>query len=481
MNKKRFPVFLAFIGLFAGIAFAEVTLPKILTSNMVLQRDSPVPVWGHAAVGEKVKVSFAGQTRYATADTSGHWSVTLAPLTLNAKPAEMEISGSNTIVLSNILVGDVWLCSGQSNMEYPLDRNLKKYTAPGKGQDIAQEELSKPKSNQIRYIYAEKQREKGDIKSVGWITSVNDSVLRNISATGYFFGKEIYENTRVPIGIISTSWGGTRIEEWTPAWAYEKSPVFQSLTREKDFKIDNMSPGLKFESMLQPIIPFAIKGMIWYQGESNCIIEDQKTYTDKLKLMLETYRTLFNNPAMPFYYVQIAPYNYSKRTKDKLQHSPELLPGFWETQTNCLSLPYTGMAVTTDLVDNLSNIHPSYKWMVGHRLALWALAKNYDRKVCYSGPKYKSVSVKGRKIEISFEYADRGLVSKDGQPLSWFTIAGSDGNFIPAKAEIKGKKVIVWADEIKKPVSVRFAWNEAAMPNLFNKEGLPAIPFRTNK
>jgi Domain of unknown function (DUF303). len=461
---------------------AEVTLPKIFSSNMVLQRNSPVSVWGHAVTGEQIMVSFAGQVKNTNADNNGNWFVTLAPLTVNSKPAEMIITGTNTIKLDNILVGDVWLCSGQSNMEYPLDRSLKKYSAPEKGADLAIEELSKLKSDQIRYIYAEKQRTKGDLKSVGWVTQSNDSVLRKVSAVGYFFAKDINSELNVPVGIISTSWGGTRIEEWTPPVAYYNSAVFKdSIFKNKNFQIDGIVPGQKFESMLKPLIPFAIKGMLWYQGESNCIIEDQQTYPEKVRLMVETYRSLFKNVTMPFYYVQIAPYLYSHRKKDKKKHIPEQLAAFREAQVQCLSIPYSGMVVTTDLVDNASNIHPPYKWDVGHRLALLALNKTYGRKVVYSGPIYKSYKVKRNNVILSFTNIAGGLVSRDGLPLNWFSIAGVDGKFVSAHAEIKGNEVVVWSEEINNPVAIRFAWNESAIPNFCNKEGLPAVPFRTDK
>ncbi len=479
MKTKQFLLVL-FTFSFIIYANADVTLPKVISSNMVLQRNAKVPIWGKADVGEKVTVSFAGQTVSTIADAEGKWSITLKSLKLNAMPSDMIISGDNKITLSNILVGDVWLCSGQSNMEYPLDYRLKKYTAPAKGTNVALEELSKPKSDKIRYILAEKSKETNDILSVGWINS-NDTLLRYISAVGYFFGKNIYEQTNVPIGIISSSWGGTQIEEWTPPSVYEKSPIFKSQTTEKNFKIDGMTPGLKFASMIQPIVPFALKGMLWYQGETNYMKEDQATYPEKMKLMLETYRLLFKNPKMPFYYVQIAPYLYSKREKDKKQHTPEGLPEFWEAQTSFLSTPNTGMIVTTDLVDKLSDIHPSYKWEAARRLSLWALAKDYNKKIVYQSPSYKSMKIKDGKIILSFTNIGSGLISKDGEALSWFTIAGVDGNFVPAKAEIKGKTVVVWTDEVKQPVMLRFAWNERAMPNLCNKEGLPVIPFRTNE
>lgn len=479
--NKRILFLLSFVVAF-GIEHsqANVSLPKALSSNMILQRNAKVPIWGYADAGEKITVSFAGQTLSTKANSEGKWDVLLKPLKLNNKPSEMTISGNNTITLTNVLVGDVWLCSGQSNMEYPLDYRLKKYAAAANGTDVALEELSKPKSDQIRYLYVEKQLDPKEIKSDGWITAKNDVVLANVSAAGYFFAKEIYEKTKVPIGIISSSWGGTRIEEWTPGWAYEKSDVFKHLTKEKDFKINDMKPGRKFEGMLSPIIPYAIKGMLWYQGESNCTIEDQQTYSDKFELLVATYRSLFKNPKMPVYYVQIAPHLYSKRTKDKMPHSADLLPQFWEAQKKGLSIPNTAMVVTTDLVDKLSDIHPSYKWVVGHRLALCALTEDYGEKVIASGPVYKSMKTLGNKIILSFDNKDGGLVAKDGLPLSWFTIAPADGKYVEAKAEIQNDKVVVWSDEVQNPQSVRFAWNERAMPNLFNKEGLPAVPFSTN-
>lgn len=209
--------------------------------------------------------------------------------------------------------------------------------------------------------------------------------------------------------------------------------------------------------------------------------EDQAVYPEKVRMMVDLYRSLFRNPVMPFYFVQISPYLYTKRTGDPKKHTEDLLPEFWEAQEKCLSIPHTGMVVTTDLVDKLTDIHPTYKWEVGRRLALIALAKDYREKVVYEGPKYKSMKIKGNKVELSFINKGGALKSIDGQPLTWFTVAVADGKFVPAQAEIKGKKVIVWSDEVQNPKEVRFAWNERAMPNLFNAAGLPAVPFRTGK
>lgn len=457
---------------------AQVLLPKVITNNMVLQRGKPVAIWGTASPNEKITVEFAKQTKTAVTDSAGNWQVKLAPMKASAEPRKMIITGSNTIELENILVGEVWLCSGQSNMEYPLDRRLKKYAASKRGEDLAEKELKGAKNPLIRYLYVERKLIP-TLPTDGW-KDTNDTTLRYVSAAGYFFAKELADKLKVPVGIISTSWGGTRVEQWTPPTSYQNSPLFKdSIVGKTNFKIDGMIQGKQFESMVRPIIPYSIKGFLWYQGESNLMIHDTATFVAKTKLMLDTWKGLWKDESLRFYYTQIAPYNYSKR-KDRLAHGADLLPYYWEAQTKCLEFPNSGMAVTTDLVDNLGDIHPGYKWEVGRRLSLWALAKDYGKKVVYSGPLYKNMKVKKNTIELEFTQTGSGLISADGQSLSWFTIAGSDRKFVPASAVIKGKKVIVSSEAVASPVAVRFAWNETAKPNFCNNEKLPAAPFRTD-
>jgi sialate O-acetylesterase len=234
-----------------------------------------------------------------------------------------------------------------------------------------------------------------------------------------------------------------------------------------------------YNGMIAPLVPFAIKGVLWYQGESNAMVEDQRTYPLKFELLVNTWRNLFKDASLPFYYVQIAPYSYSAR-KDKLPHAATLLPEFWEAQTQSLLLNNTGMVVTTDLVDNPGDIHPSYKWVIGRRLALWALEMDYQQKqLAFSGPQYAAAKRSKHSIVLSFDNKGTGLISSDGNALTWFSIAGEDEKFVPATAVIKGDKVMVSAPEVAKPRYVRFAWDEKAQPNLMNKEGLPAAPFRT--
>ena len=460
-------------------ASAQVLLPKVISNNMVLQRGKPVAIWGTATASEKINVTFDNQTQTAVTDTAGNWQVKLSPMKASTEPRKMVISGSNTIELENILVGEVWLCSGQSNMEYPLDRRLKKYAASKRGEDLAEKELKSSNKNPlIRYLYVEKKLTP-TLATDGW-KDTNDTTVRYISAAGYFFAKELAEKLKIPVGIISSSWGGTRVEQWTPPTAYQQSPLFKdSLVGKSNFKIDGMIPGKMFEGMIKPIIPYTIKGLVWYQGESNLMIHDTATFAAKTKLMLDTWKGLWKDESLRFYFTQIAPYSYSKR-KDKLAHGTDLLPYYWEAQAMCLALPNSGMAITTDLVDDLGNIHPGYKWEVGRRLSLWALAKDYGQKVVYSGPLYKRMKVKKNTIEVNFTQSGSGLASSNNQSLTWFKIAGADKKFYPADAVIIGNKLIVSSKEVVKPVAVRFAWDETATPNFCNKEKLPASPFRTD-
>lgn len=477
--KKGFLLLLCTV--VASAAIAQVTLPPCFSDNMVLQRNKPIPVWGKAAPGEAVTITFAGKQTATTTDTAGKWIVLLDKMPASGKPADLAITGSNTTVFHNILIGDVWLCSGQSNMEYPMDRTLYRYAPPKRGADSATLELARTeKPDAIRYLYVEKNlKAQPELPTKGWTTN-SDTMLRRISAIGYFFAKEIYAQTGVPIGIIHDNWGGTRIEPWTPDWAYQQSPVFAAQTNDATFKIDGVHPGQMYNSLIAPLVPYSIKGVLWYQGESNAMIDDQATYNDKFKLLVESWRKEFRDADMPFYYVQISPHGYTKRKTDKPVKGPESLPLAWEAQTAGLTIPNTGMIVTTDLVDNLGDIHPSYKWVAGHRLALLAEAKTYGKKVTeFSGPVYKSMKAGKDNITLSFNHTGSGLISNDGQPLTWFTIAGVDSVFVPATAIIRGNTVVVSAPNLTHPKQVRFAWDETAQPNFFNREGLPAQPFRT--
>ncbi len=480
-NPLRFILFFLVI-IISSKSFAQLSVSPVFSNNMVLQRNKPVVIWGKEKPGATVTVSFDTQKKSTVTDENGVWKIWLKPLQVSTINKELTISASTTLVFTNVLVGDVWLCSGQSNMEYPLDRVSKRYKAGTKGTDEGLIEMeNKNRLPIIRYLYVERNLKKQpELPSTGWING-NDSTVKLVTAIGYFFAKEIAEKTGIPIGIISSSWGGTRIEPWIPDWAYQQSTVFKDSAQTPDFKIDGVHPGQMFNAMIKPMLPLAIKGILWYQGESDLTIHDHATYAAKFSLLTNTWRGLFNDKKIPMYYVQLAPHLYTKR-KDLLAHTAQSLPEFWEVQTSSLSIKNTGMVVTTDLVPDLSDIHPPYKWIVAHRLVNLAMAKLYGEKQTeFSGPKYASMKINKGSIALSFTHATSGLSIKDATELSWFSIAGADGNFVPASAKIDGKKIIVSAPSLIAPTQVRFGWDETAQPNLFNNAGLPAIPFRTNQ
>lgn len=461
--------------------FIQFNLPVSFSSNMILQREKPVVIWGSAPAAKSVTVSFANQRKTVHADNSGAWKIELDPMKASSTNRNLVIYAENkdSIVMKNILVGDVWLCSGQSNMEYTYDRKIKRYALPQRGEDLQEmEKANTNKSKNIRYLYVERLHTRQPyLPSVGWVDA-SDTVMNYVSAIGYFFAKEIEAKTGVPIGIISSSWGGTRIEPWIPDWAYQNSPTLKDSVTGPNFKVDGVHPGQMFNSMIKPMLPNTIKGMLWYQGESDLNIHDHATYPAKFELLVNTYRDLYADKKMPVYYVQIAPHLYSKR-KDPLPHDVFKLPEFWEAQTASLNLSKVGMVVTTDLVDNLGDIHPPYKWEVGHRLALQALAKDYGfKKTVYSGPAFQSMRVKEDKVILSFK-TDSVLKTTDGKAPNWFSLAGTDGQFVEANASIEGKKIVLQAATVKQPTQVRFAWHETAQPNLVNEVGLPTLPFRT--
>lgn len=450
-------------------------LPKILGNNMVLQRDKPVAIWGTANAGENITVKFNGQTKKTTPDVSGKWQVILDPMKASVSPHALEITGSNTIKLENILIGEVWLCSGQSNMSYEMRKNSKVRRPDTTTANTPIDELDRAHNPQIRiFLVTQKNLQKPDSTHSGWDIA-EGTPLRNFSAAGYFFAKNLNHDLKVPVGIICSAISGSRIEPWMPEEAFEAIPYFKA----NNIKIDG-DPGKLYVHMIAPVAPYTLKGFLWYQGESSAYLGETISYTYKMEALINWWRKLWGDKKLPFYYVQIAPFYYS-RAKSNISYTIYTEPELREAQTLALKIPHTGMIVTTDLNDSLTNIHPAFKWEIGRRLELQTLANTYGKKhVVFSGPMYKRMHIKGNKIVVDFKYVGAGLESHDGKPLTFFTIAGSDGKFVTADAEIKGDKVIVSSPQVVSPLAVRFGWTEIAEPNLFNKNGLPAVPFRTD-
>ena len=450
-------------------AQAEVKLPAILGDNMVLQREQPLPIWGWDAPGTELQVSLGDAKATAKADANGKWMVTL-PAMKAGGPHVLTVEGTSTATAKNILIGEVWLCSGQSNMEWPVAAS-----------DDAQAEIAAADHPRIRHIkipHRPSDKAESDVPSDGWKVCSPQTVA-GFTAVGYFFARHLQQELDVPIGLIGSNWGGTRIEPWTPPVGFQQVPALKSIAddlekfpqKNAEGKINHQSPLALYNGMISPLVPYALRGTIWYQGESNN--GEGMLYFEKKKALISGWRSVWNRDDMPFYFVQLAPFNYGG--------DGTRLAGIWEAQTATLSIPHTGMAVTVD-ISNIKDIHPRNKQDVGKRLALWALAKDYGcEDVVYSGPLYKSMKLEDGKARLQFDHVGGGLVSRDGKPLSWFQIAGSDKQFVEAKAEIDGDSVVVWSDTVAQPAAVRFGWDQLAEPNLSNKEGLPASPFRTDK
>ena len=445
---------------------------------MVLQRDQMVPIWGTAAAGEKITVEFANQKLETSAADDGRWQVKLAPLAASAQARTLVVRGSNELRFDDVLVGEVWLCSGQSNMEKQLGNRTGQRPT-----DNAEEEIRNANHPLIRLFQMPRNgRPQQDDLTLQWHPCSSEVVAKmNFSAAAYFFGREIAGELGVPVGLIHTSVGGTRIEPWTPPSAYQGMPGLEEFAKAAagDRKIDGIRIGDLYDSRVKPLAPFGLRGFIWYQGESNLMAGDGPIYAEKMRALVSGWRAAWGKPDAAFHFVQLAPYLYSSR-KQPVPFSAEALPLFWEAQTKALAIPHTGMAVITDTVDQLADIHPTNKRAVGQRLARLALARTYGRNdVIDSGPVLKEFKIRGANVGLKFDHAE-GLRSRDHKSLTDFTIAGEDRVFLPAKAEIFKGNVIVSSPQVKKPVAVRLGWSERSNPNLVNSAGLPARSFRTD-
>ena len=466
-------------------AHAELKLAAIFGDNMVLQQQKPVSIWGWSKPHAEITVMFAGKTKSTHADAHGRWLVQLEKLNASAAPQSLIVKSGETKTFTNVLVGEVWLASGQSNMEKPIGKQ------PGQKPTFnAEEELAAANYPNIRIFKIAKTlaaKPQADLtKFDGW-QECNSNALDSISfsAAAYFFGREIHTNLNVPVGLIESSWGGTRIEPWTPPTGFEEVPALAKFATAETStnKISNTRPMTIYNAMIAPIVGFTMRGALWYQGESNLMgtnaDNDYQHYESKMAALIGGWRELWGEGNFPFYFVQIAPFKYYG--KAHRVNSPEMLPEFWNIQSQAARhIKNTGMVVTTDLVDDLGDIHPRDKADVGHRLALLALNKTYGKDITSSGPVFRSVTFSGNKAILKFYPTDGWLRTHDGQPLTWFTIASADGKFVPAEAQIVGDTVEVSAASVKTPTAVRFAWDETAQPNFCNGVGLPAEPFRTD-
>jgi sialate O-acetylesterase len=502
----------------AALARAAVQLASPFSSHMVLQREIKVPVWGTADVGETVTVEFAGQKKSATAGADGKWRLTLDPLEASAEPRDLAVSSANreskieNQKLSDVLVGEVWLASGQSNMDFTVSKKPKPWAGiANEDQEIAAANypLIRMFTGQASKAYATQPRVGGE-----WLVC-SPATVPGFSAIGYIFARDLQREIKVPVGIVTLSYGASTAEAWIRREALATNPPLQpmldrfdnayrtyqvnkpdaeKLAQERkqfaadaakakaegktpprrpgnrDPEQDQHNPTVLFNGMINPVIPYAIRGVIWYQGES--IVggdAGRALYPLVQATLIGDWRALWGEGDFPFYIVQLAG-----------QEANSNSPVVREAQATVLSLPHTGMAVTTDIGER-TNVHPHNKQDVGDRLARIALANVYGRPIEYSGPRYESMQVEGGAIRLKFSHLGGGLVAKGG-PLKWFVIAGADRKFVPAEARIDGDSVVVSSPEVSAPVAVRYVWvNYPEGCNLFNVAGLPAAQFRSDK
>lgn len=447
---------------------ANLKLPSVIGNNMVLQQHSSCNLWGWAEPGDTISVKFGWNenVKFCVADSANKWKLKFTTPSAGG-PYEVLITADTTIIIENILIGEVWVCSGQSNMEMPFNGYISMpvigsndYIAHGYNSNIRLFTVGKTVST------------KPEDNCIGeWIVSEPKEVAR-FSAVAYSFGKYLEEILDVPIGLIHASWGGTTAEAWTDeATLLSEFGTFEEAGFETD-KLTSSSPAVLFNGMIHPILNYAIRGAIWYQGTSNRKRPEQ--YSHLLPAMIQNWRNRWNLGEFPFYLVQNHPYSFrfDENTQTAFLREAQL--------KTMLSVTNTGMAVTMDVGDSLSN-HPPEKVIVGKRLAYWALAKTYNLEgISFSGPVYKSMSIKDNLVILSFDFAEFGLTSF-GKELKHFLIAGDDKIFYPAHANIKDTIVEVRSPKVKKPVSVRYCWENYAEGTLFNNAGLPASSFRTDK
>jgi len=457
----------------AGAA-ADIRLPAIIADDMVLQRDQPIVLWGWADAGERVIATIGDDSQSALADTDGRWRLTLPPRPAGG-PLELTLAGANRITLKNILIGDVWLCSGQSNMEWPVEKSAN-----------PDEEIRRADHPRLRLFTFPRTPAITPLEACPgqWSVCTPESVAR-FSATAYYFGRDLQSAVDVPIGLVHSSFGGTPAEAWMRHEALAEVPEMKPLLDQVQAEVDawtpdqpadprlrHFHPSSLFNGMIAPLRPMRLRGVIWYQGESNHTRAVQ--YRTLFPALIQSWRREFRQDDLPFLYVQIA--NFGK-IEDKPTESTwaELR----EAQRMALTVPRTAMVVTID-VGEPADIHPKNKQAVGARLALAARAVAYGEKLVYSGPLYRAHQVSDDKVRVEFDHIGGGLRAT-GDKLQCFAIAGEDRLFRWANAAIEQDAVVVSHPDVPAPVAVRYAW--AASPdacNLCNAEGLPASPFRTD-
>ena len=460
---KHVLITLSILFTFSTAMFGKILLPSVFSDNMVLQRNSKVAIWGWSDPSETVKIITSWNSKdtiKVKSDNTSAWKTNIQTIGAGG-PYIIHIIGNGKVELKNVMLGEVWICSGQSNMEMSVNWKLIN----------GEEEAAKANNPNIRIFHIQKIGAEYPQQNCNatW-TSCTPETMRATSAAGYFFARELQQKLNVPVGIIVSAWGGTPAEVWIEKSRIENNPELNKAKYSDKFDGWPGNPGTLYNSMIYPIVPYGIAGAIWYQGESN--IGNPQIYSQLMKTLIENWRADFKKD-FPFYFVQIAPYTYGANSKAEYLREQQDLAS--KTVAN------TGMVVISDLVDDVKNIHPKNKLDVGKRLATFALAETYKQNVGeYKSPAYQSMQVEKGKIRLTFDHAASGLKCTGKSPEK-FLIAGDDKNFVPATAKIEGNTIVLSSKLVKVPVAVRFCFDDATMPDVFSTEGLPLAPFRTDK
>jgi sialate O-acetylesterase len=473
---------LAFLFVFTAALWADVRLPALISDNMLLQAGKPLRIWGWASPEEAVTVEFRGQTARATADAIGRWETFLMPVAAGG-PFELKVSGTNAITVTNVLVGEVWVGSGQSNMQWSV-----------KQADNPEQEIAAANYPQIRLFRVALKASDVALDDVtGKWEECSPTSVGDFSAVAYYFGRHLHQQKKTPVGLIQSAWGGTPADAWTSLAAIASDatlmpavldyarmvaaypPAKERYDMEKkagknprmpNGPVSSWALGGLYNAMIAPLTRYTIQGAVWYQGESNAAPTRVGIYSRLMQTMIKDWRRAWGQGDFPFLFVQLANFK-----------SNGLWPELREAQTDTMTAANTGMAVTID-IGNPTDIHPRNKQDVGMRLALWARALTYGDKLVYSGPLYRTMTREGSSARVWFDHVGGGLKAKDGT-LKGFEIAGPDGKWSAAEARIDGSTVVVSAADVSAPSQVRYAWSDVPEASLFNAEGLPASPFRT--
>ena len=523
-------------------ARADITLAPLFTDHAVLQRDKVIPIWGSASAGEKVTVMFAGQKREATPGSDGRWIALLDPLPGTAQGADLIVAGRNVLTVRDVVVGEVWLCSGQSNMEFTVEArpgwqaNRSVLQAPA---EIAAANYPMIRQVRIEHVVAEAPAD--TVATSGWVPAAPDTV-GGFTAVGYFFARDLFQKLGVPIGIVHSSWGGTPVESWMSPAALASDPAFAVVgerwrkmvtdfptakvahetqlaewTRAEAAAKNAPAPATKplaptkargaarpvkadpaavhaewlrqhpkpraprgpgdpwtptglFNGMINPLLPYALRGVVWYQGESNA--ERASEYHALFTAMIKAWRAHFGQGDLPFFWVNLANYEVPS---DPTRRSYAFLR---EAQTQALVVPNTGQALAID-IGEMNNIHPANKQEVGRRLALLAKNRVYGLTGDDAGPRFAGIAREGAALRVRFVHASGGLVAHD-KPVQSLEIAGADRVFHAADGRIDRDTLVVASSQVREPVAVRYAWMNAPEANLYNGAGLPAVPFRSD-